>query len=217
MGEVIIRRYKDEDRSAVRKIACDTAFMGEPAEVFFDDREILADFLTAYFTDYEPESCFVADFNAQVSGYLLGARDTAILEKVFLANVLPKILRKLILSRNLLNRKNIIFMCRLLISLIRGELRTPDFSKDYPALLHINIVKDLRSQGIGSKLIAGYLSYLENQKIPGVHLATMSEQAPFFFKQNGFELVYSSKRSYFKNILHRDINCYIYAKKLQTK
>ena len=46
MEDIVIRKYKREDRQAVRDIAWETAFMGKPADVFFSDREIFADFLT---------------------------------------------------------------------------------------------------------------------------------------------------------------------------
>lgn len=214
MDAIVIRSYKNEDRSAIRKIAYDTAFMGESAEVFFSDKEKLADILTAYFTDYEPESAFVAEAGGEVAGYLIGAKDTALLERVCRFALLPKIISRVMLSKAFLNRKNIIFIYRLLLSLIKGEFRAPDFTKDYPAVLHINLAKEFRGHGIGSMLITHYLSYLKGGGITGVHLATMSTQAPFFFEQNGFTLLYKSTRSYFRNILHRDITCYIYGRKL---
>ena len=63
---IIIRKFEDKDRAAVRKICCDTADRGEPIERFFPDREVAADLLTGYYTDYEPSSTFVGEFQAQV-------------------------------------------------------------------------------------------------------------------------------------------------------
>ena len=65
----LIRKYKKEDKKSVRRIACDTAFMGEPCEKFFNGRDFLADILILYFTDYEPESCFVAELNDKVNSF----------------------------------------------------------------------------------------------------------------------------------------------------
>ncbi|MDP3143475.1 MAG: GNAT family acetyltransferase, partial [Candidatus Omnitrophota bacterium] len=65
-----IRHFKPADRDAVRKICCDTAFMGEPAENFFDDRKIFADVAISYYTDYEPESLFIAENEQEIIGYL---------------------------------------------------------------------------------------------------------------------------------------------------
>ena len=75
MEETIIRQFKPEDRGSVRDISWETAFLGEPADAFFSGKEILADFLTQYFTDYEPGSCFVAVSANRVVGYLIGSTD----------------------------------------------------------------------------------------------------------------------------------------------
>lgn len=58
---LIIRPYAAGDREAVRRICCDTADAGHPVESFFSDRELIADLLMNYYTDYEPESVWVAE------------------------------------------------------------------------------------------------------------------------------------------------------------
>lgn len=87
--EVIIRQYQKDDRDFVRKISWDTSFMGNPAYPIFEDKEILTDFLTAYFTDHEPESCFVAESGKKVIGYLIGAKYVPVLERIFKSKILP--------------------------------------------------------------------------------------------------------------------------------
>ena len=47
---------------------------GRPIDPVFQDRELFADYLTSYYTDIEPESCFVLEQNGRVVGYLLGSR-----------------------------------------------------------------------------------------------------------------------------------------------
>ena len=41
--------------------AADTGFLGEPIDPVYEDRELFADFLTTYYTDWEPESSFVVE------------------------------------------------------------------------------------------------------------------------------------------------------------
>ena len=101
-----------------------------------------------------------------------------------------------------------------LMSLMKGEFKAPDFSRDYSATLHINIDEYFRGQGIGSKLINNYLKYLRGQCITGVHFATMSDKTSNFFVKQGFNLLFRSKRSYFRYILHKDTPIYIYGRKL---
>src|SRR2546422_8077009 len=70
----LIRGYRRSDREAVRKLCCDTGFLGNPIDPVFEDRELFADFLTGYYTDWESESAFVLEVNGEVRGYLLGSR-----------------------------------------------------------------------------------------------------------------------------------------------
>ena len=73
---IAIRPYEPRDRAAVREICCDTADGGEPSERFFPDREVLADLVTRYYTDFAPQTSWVAEQDGQVMGYLTGCLDT---------------------------------------------------------------------------------------------------------------------------------------------
>ncbi len=212
MTEVFIRKYKSADRSAVREIAGDTAFLGKPAEAFFQDREILADILTLYFTDYEPNSCFVAEIDGQIGGYLLGAKDTAGLSKFFFLNILLELIVKIIRRRTLLKKKNFLFFFYLFVSFLKGEFKINNFSRLYPATLHINVKASFRSKGLGSILIDTYLKYLAGEKVSGLHFGTISANTVRFFEKNGFKLLYQGKRSYFQYVLPKAIDCYIMGK-----
>ena len=61
----IIRSYRASDREAVRKLCCDTGFLGDPINPVYEDRQLFADFLTAYYTDHEPESCFLLEVDGE--------------------------------------------------------------------------------------------------------------------------------------------------------
>lgn len=209
-----IRKFELKDRKEVRQISHDTAFMGEPASVFFDGREIISDALSLYFTDLEPESCFVAQANQEVVGYLFGAKNMSASEKLISKKIMPRLFLPALTSSVLLKKKNIVFIFKVLLSLIKGEFITPDFNKAYPAILHINIKDGFRNLDIGSRLISAYLEYLKKEKIRGVHLATMSKEAGNFFAKQGFQLLYEAKRSYFSHILHKDVPLLIYGMRL---
>jgi hypothetical protein len=71
---VVVRKFDPRDRDAVRFLCCQTGFLGKPIDPVFEDRELFADYLTSYYTDVEPESCFVMEQNGRVVGYLLGSR-----------------------------------------------------------------------------------------------------------------------------------------------
>jgi len=212
MKPVVIRKFHPNDRSHVRQIAWDTAFIGKPAFAFFEDEEFLKDLLTGYFTDYEPESCFVAESGNTVVGYLLGCLDSRRLDYVSMVLLSPRLFKKLILGGTLLHAKNIRFGLHMFKSLLFKELASPDFGACYPANLHINLLQGYRHQGIGSLLMEAYLAYLKEHNVKGVRLATYSPAAGRFFCKNGFTLLYQKARTYFRYILKKDINVYIYGK-----
>jgi GNAT superfamily N-acetyltransferase len=217
MSDFIIRPYQSIDREAIRKIAFDTAFMGEPAEVFFTDQEVLADILTAYFTDHEPESLFVAESEGKVIGYLLGAKDSARIRRFFRSRIMWPLVIKILKRGTMAQGKNIRLGWKYLSSYLQGEFSTPDLYHDYPAVLHINIAAGYRAGGIGAKLIETFLDYLAKAKVPGVQLATISDQAARFFEKQGFILLAKKKHSYFRSILQRDLDYQVFGKRIREQ
>lgn len=213
-GEVKIRKFEVKDRAAVRQIAYDTALMGKPAGLFFQGQETISDAFSLYFTDYEPGSCFVAEINDSIVGYLSGAKKKIAAEAVFNGRIALPLLLKALKSGIFLSIKNIRFILSCLIDLFKNGVHTPDFKQAYPATFHLNIQDGFRGRKIGARLIHAYLDYLKTERIPGVHLATMSEQAANFFLSLGFQQLYKGKRSYFRHILHRDVPLYIFGKRL---
>ena len=211
---VNIRKFEKKDRDQVRSISHDTAFMGQPASLFFEGREIICDALNLYFTDYEPESCFVAEANSTVVGYLIGAKSKITAENFFKDRVILYLFWKALRSGVFLKRKNIAFIFSCLQAFLTGGLATPDFTKEYPATLHINISEKYRGKNIGTALISAYLGYLKQSLVPGVHLATLSQAGADFFAKQSFQLLYEGKRPYFRRILQKDVPLYIYGKKL---
>jgi GNAT superfamily N-acetyltransferase len=208
---VIIRKFRKNDREDLRRICYSTGFLGNPVSAFLDGDEIFADAITLYFTDYEPGSCFVAESQGKVIGYIIGAKDA---RRVCRPGILLRIFAKIILSAALLKPKNAIFIRNFLVSLFKGEFSEPDFSREYPATLHISIQGGQRGANIGARLVDAYLGYLKEEGVRGVHFATMSERASNFFSKQGFKLLYKGKRSYFNYILHKDLPLYIYGKRL---
>lgn len=212
---MIVRKYTAADRPQVRQIAIDTAFVGQPASAFMDADEILADGLTLYFTDHEPESLFVSEENGKVVGYITGAVDTRIMDRVFFRRILLVMCRRVLTQGVLLRRKNIVFIWRVILSAFRGEFFAPDFSRDYPSTLHINIAASARKLGAGSRLMSAFLEYLKSAGSTGVRMATMSPGAGPFFERHGFKALFRSRRSYFRHVSGQDYPLAIYGQKIK--
>lgn len=208
-----IRKYRQEDRSAVRDIAYRTAFMGEPADVFFDDSEVLSDILTAYFTDYEPGSSFVVETGKGIAGYLIGSTDEKAVNRKMATAIIPRAVWKAFRRGTIFRKKNLRFLIKILWGAVQGEFSLPDYSRQYPAILHININAGFRDAGIGSRLITQFKEYLKEKHVPGVHLITMSEKAGCFFVKQGFSLLHKGRRRYFSD-RHAVVSAYVYGQTL---
>ncbi len=68
-----IRAFEEADRPAIRRLCCDTGFLGRPVDDLFQDRELFADLFTNAYLDHAPEWALVAEVDGCVIGYLLGA------------------------------------------------------------------------------------------------------------------------------------------------
>ena len=90
---VRIRRYRKSDRNVVRKICCDTGFLGNSINNIFQDRDLWADALTSFYTDKEPESIFIAEEKGRIIGYIFGCRISWIEEAYVKRQALKWIIR----------------------------------------------------------------------------------------------------------------------------
>lgn len=179
-----------------------------------DSMDLLADMLSLYFTDYEPQSSFIAESNGKAIGYLLGTTNMERMNHVFTWKVCPRILGKIILGGALLSPKNLRLLWAVTKSFLRGEFFMPDFSDRYESTLHINLDKSYRGQNIGERLMARYEEYLKENKIESLYVSTLSEDAKEFFIRQGFEVLFYRRRSYLKYRLGKILNCYVLGKSL---
>jgi ribosomal protein S18 acetylase RimI-like enzyme len=211
---VHVRAYNDADRLAVRRIALETAFYGEPWERFIDDGELLADIRTLYYTDYGPEGCFVAEAEGVTAGYVIGSKDVLKMNMVLRRRVIPRIALTCLKKAVFFRKTSFRLLINSFIGLIKGEFLVPDVSAEYPANLHINVGNGFRGAGIGSGLISRYEMYLKEKGVKGVHLTTMSDTAKHFFEEHGFKVLFLKRRSFLKYYFKREFQFYVMGKKL---
>lgn len=190
MNNINIRAYKQEDRIALRALCCDVADRGGPIEGFFPDREVAADLLTKYYTDYEPESTFVAELDGRLIGYINGCMDNRRYGLVMFWLLMPVVLVKAF--------KHGVFFKPEIRQLLQGVLknwrrifvwRKKSFHS-HQGHLHIGITGDFRNQQVGRKLVAALLNNAAGKGIvelaASVHDANKS--AGVFFEAQGFTI-----------------------------
>ena len=211
---LIIRPYDPQDRTMVRTISLATAMMGEPSSRFFDGDDLLADLLTRYHTDFEPQSSFIAESEGKVVGYVIGATDIRRAAQISLFKIVLPVLFKALVTGAFLRKKNRLLLGQVIPFASSGGFGMPDFDREYPATLHINVLNGYRKLGAGSALMRAYLGLLSSKGVRGVHMATMSNMAGEFFAKNGFHLLFQGRRPYFRHLTGLDVPLLVYGKKL---
>ncbi|RJP15630.1 MAG: GNAT family N-acetyltransferase [Candidatus Abyssobacteria bacterium SURF_5] len=212
---VLIRKYVPDDRAAVRSICYETGLMGDSMEPYFGCRDLFADYWMNYYTDFEPESAFVAEADGAVVGYLVGCKTTTVQQEVQSTVIIPRIRRKLFTLGYKIDMRFFRFMYRYLRSGWRHEFIEEPIT-DYPAHLHMNLIKGYRSMGIGSLLIAAYLEYLKSNSVSGIHLGTTTynKLAVPFYKKWGFRLVSRHPFTMYDGIIPEKIDVLFFVRDL---
>ena len=185
---VRIRGYARRDREAVRRLCCDTALRGEPADPLFSDREVVADLLTRYYTDYEPEATWVAEREGFVVGYLTGCLDRRRYQWLQPVCVVSQASFQAIAGGALCRRET----WRLLRAVMRtwrlGGGGSPRIPEDYSAHLHVNLERRVRGQGIGERLVTRFLEQAAAVGARGVYATIRGDNPPArrLFERLGF-------------------------------
>jgi ribosomal protein S18 acetylase RimI-like enzyme len=188
MNTIKIRPFNKADRSMVRKICCDVADRGEPIENFFPDREFAADLLTNYYTDYEPESSFVAEAGGQVVAYVNGCMDNRRYGLAVLFLIVPKLIIKG-LFRGVFFRREVHQMIKAMIKNWRRIFvwRKQSFHS-HQGHMHIGVAKEFRGKQAGQQLVDTLLAYALGKGITEISASVSDSNtaACHFFERLGF-------------------------------
>ncbi|MGI9086266.1 MAG: GNAT family acetyltransferase [Chthoniobacterales bacterium] len=182
-----IRSFRASDREAVRRLCCQTGFLGEPIDPVYEDRELFADFLTTYYTDHEPESSFVVESGGELVGYLLGSRKPLRNQLYsFYQNVC--LFGRALLRYGQYNQASRRFILWLLANGWRevpaAPRRTPHF--------HINLLPHARKISTTRALLSAYFSYLYRcgeKRVYGQIVTFESRRGERMFERYGFRVM----------------------------
>src|SRR3954465_1353475 len=209
-----IRSYRATDRGAVRRLCCQTGFLGDPIDPVYQDNELFADFLTTYYTDKEPESSFVLEVGGEIRGYLLGSR---------------KPLRNQLYSF----RQNVRLFLRALWRYPRYDARSRRFIRwmishgwrEVPAAprrvphFHINLLPDARKMSTTRALMSAYLSYLYRcgeKHVYGQIVTFESRRGERMFERYGFKVLNRGEITKYKAFYPESVYLSTVIKNLET-
>jgi ribosomal protein S18 acetylase RimI-like enzyme len=214
VGRHVIRPYRPADRAAIRTICADTGFLGQPIDPVFEDRELFADYLTAYYTDAEPESTFVCEIDGEVKGYVMGSRFPKKKAR-FEARLLPGLVargawRYFTRPYSAATRRYV----RWLLTRARHEVPfTP------PAIphFHFNILPEARTVGTTRAMIDMFLRYLAacgEKQVYGQVVAYETRRGARMFERYGFRVIDEREVTKYRHLDPRTIYLFTIVKDL---
>lgn len=209
-----IRSFRRSDREAVRRLCCDTGFLGSPIDPVYEDRQLFADFLTTYYTDWEPESSFVIEIEGEIRGYLLGSRKP-------LRNQLYSFWQNVSLFLKALTRYfryNGTSRRFVLWILMNGWREVPAAPRRVPHF-HINLLPDARKMSTTRALMSAYLSYLYRcgeKRVYGQIVTFESRRGEQMFERYGFKVLNRAEITKYKAFYPQSVYLSTVIKNLET-
>jgi hypothetical protein len=193
-----IRKFQAADRARVRELCCETGFLGNPIDPVFEDRELFADYLSAYYTDWEPESAFVLLVNGEIRGYLLGSRHPFRQQLYNLYNNVALFLRGVIrYPRYSAASKKFVHW------VLRQAWREVPASPRRTAHFHVNLLAGARSVAQTRALMDSYLKYLsENgeKRVFGQMVVFEDRRGTKMFERYGFRVLNKAEITKYRDI-----------------
>jgi hypothetical protein len=186
-----IRGYRPSDRVAVRRLCCETGFLGSPIDPVYADRELFADFLTTYYTDHEPESSFVLEVDGELKGYLLGSRKPLLNQLYSFQQNIVLFVRALLRypTYNDVSRRFIRWI------VVNGWREVPAAPSRTPHF-HINLLPEARRVATTRALLSAYFSYLYRsgeKRVYGQIVTFESRRGEKMFERYGFRVMNRSR------------------------
>ena len=193
-----IRKFQPSDRARVRQLCCETGFLGNPIDPVFEDRELFADYLMAYYTDWEPQSSFVLLLDGEIKGYLLGSR-FPLLQQVYNIYQNASIFLRGIMRYKRYNAASRAFVNWILSTAWREVPAAPRRCAHF----HINLLSEARNIATTRAIMDAYLHYLhENgeKRVYGQMVTFESRRGSKMFERYGFRVINRAKISKYDNI-----------------
>jgi len=188
-AEVRFRPYRPVDLEAVRRICADTGFLGQPIDPVFEDRELFADYLTSYYTRFEPEALLVCEVRGAVRGYLMGCR-RPLLHQAYQA-VANVVVAGKALHRCYARPYNKASRAFLRWVMLNSWREVPAAPRNTPHF-HMNVLPDARSVRNTRALIRTFLDFLRAQghdRVFGQMVTFGARRTESLFNRYGFRVV----------------------------
>jgi GNAT superfamily N-acetyltransferase len=184
MADAVIRPYRSTDRDDVYDVCLRTAASGGDASGLYQDPDLMGDIFAGPYACLEPDFAFVLDDGDRVTGYILGAPDSARFAEDVRTKWLP-----LVGTRHPEPTGQPATPDEEMATVLHHPewMVRPDLA-DYPAHLHIDLLPESQRSGHGRRLVFTLLDALREHGVAQVHLAMLTTNTPAraFYDRLGF-------------------------------
>ncbi|ONI86535.1 hypothetical protein ALI144C_11610 [Actinosynnema sp. ALI-1.44] len=180
-----VRPARLDDLDALYRICLQTGDAGQDATANYQDPQLLGHVFVGPYAVLEPSLAFVAEDDEGVSGYVVGALDTAEFEESLEQSWWPELREQYPLPPDGLSTSE----DQKLIKHIHDPERTSSKYLDkYPSHLHINLLPRTQGQGVGARLMTTLVDALRAKGSRGLHLDVwgVNTRAIGFYHHVGF-------------------------------
>ena len=183
-----IRPYRPRDLDALYQVCLQTGRNGGDATALYRDPWLIGHVHAAPYGIFQPSLAFVAEDNAGVGGYILGALDSKAFKARLERDWWPRLRGRYPEPPAGLPEEQWTADQRKAHTIHHPWPTDPGLAARYPSHLHIDLVPRLQSGGHGRRLMDRLTGALREQGSPGVHLGVHAEntRAIGFYRHVGF-------------------------------
>jgi GNAT superfamily N-acetyltransferase len=164
-----IRPYLRDHLDALYAISLATGLAGGDASSLYEDPKLMGHIYVAPYASLRPESIWVAIDDEGVGGYITGVDDSVVWEDQLEQEWWPP-LRNVYRNPKDDEQDGWTPDDRRIRMIFHPE-RTPyHVTKKYPAHVHLNLLPRMQRKGVGSRLLALWLSRASDRGVEGVHV-----------------------------------------------
>ncbi|MFM8808152.1 MAG: GNAT family acetyltransferase, partial [Chthoniobacterales bacterium] len=171
----------------------------------FEDRELFADYLTSFYTDWEPESTFVLEQNGEVKGYLMGSR------RPFLQQFYNFFLNLSLFARGIFRYPRYKKASKAFVRwiLLNAWREVPAAPRRIPHF-HFNMLPEVQGFGTAREILVQFLNHLRahgETHVFGQVVTFEERRGAKVFERYGFRVL--EKKEITKYRAHRDEPVYL--------